>query len=69
MNQWYMIFFFFFLYVSSRLADTPLQEHESSSTTIPTRFAILVQKKFRSAIQKKNTVRKRTVCILAQCIA
>ena len=53
MNQWYMIFYFFLL-ISSRLADTPLQEHESSSANIPTRFAIPMQKNFRSAIQKEN---------------
>ena len=44
----------FFLLISSRLADTPLQEHESSSANIPTRFAIPMQKNFRSAIQKEN---------------
>ena len=44
----------FFLLISSRLADTPLQEHDSSSANIPTNYAVLMQKNFRSAIQKKN---------------
>ena len=46
----------FFLLISSRLADTPL---DSSSANIPTNNAVLMQKNFRSAIQKKNTEENR----------
>ena len=57
MNQWYMIFFF--LLISPRLADTPLQEHDSSTANIQTSCVILMQKNFRSVIQKKTRENNR----------